>query len=342
MTKVLVTGGTGFVAGHVIDVLLQRGHSVLTTARSQEKAMAIHGSFKDVPKSKLETIVVPDIAAKGAFSALSTHSLEAVLHVASPIQFHYNVTDPKKDLIDPAVLGTTGVLHAIKESCPGVKRVVVTSSFAAILNPGLAASGAEKTYSEEDWSPLTIEDAYASPVSAYVVSKKSAEKAAWDFVANEKPNFTLSTINPPMIYGPVRLPPKTLAEVNTSNQLLAEMITGKHKGGLPPTALPLWVDVRDVALAHVKAMESDEAAGKRFFITSGFYSNAEMGKTVWDKFPDLRGKLPGLDTMGGAPNPNLKSFGYDTSRAEDVLGMKWTAYEKTVVDSVKSLKDLKD
>ncbi|KAH0431435.1 ketoreductase [Colletotrichum camelliae] len=349
MTKVLVTGGTGFVAGHVIDVLLQRGHSVLTTARSQEKAMAIHGSFKDVPKSKLETIVVPDIAAKGAFSALSTHSLEAVLHVATSIplvahqiQFHYNVTDPKKDLIDPAVLGTTGVLHAIKESCPGVKRVVVTSSFAAILNPGLAASGAEKTYSEEDWSPLTIEDAYASPVSAYVVSKKSAEKAAWEFVAKEKPNFTLSTINPPMIYGPVRLPPKTLAEVNTSNQLLAEVITGKHKSGLPPTALPLWVDVRDVALAHVKAMETDQAAGKRFFVTSGFYSNAKMGKIVWNKFPDLREKLPGLDSMGGAPNPNLKSFGYNTSRAEEVLGMKWTAYENTVVDSVKSLMDLKD
>ncbi|KAF4917976.1 Ketoreductase azaE [Colletotrichum viniferum] len=275
MIKVLVTGGTGFVAGHVIDVLLQRGHSVLTTARSQEKAMAIHGSFKDVPKSKLETIVVPDIAAKGAFSALSTHSLEAVVHVASP--FHYNVTDPKKDLIDPAVLGTTGVLHAIKESCPGVKRVVVTSSFAAILNPGLAASGAEKIYSEEDWSPLTIEDA---------------------------------------------LPPKTLADVNTSNQLLAELVTGKHKGGLPSTALPLWVDVRDVALAHVKAMEIDQAAGKRFFVTSGFYSNAEMGKIVWDDFPDLREKLPGLDVMGGAPNPNLKSFGYNTSRAEEILGMK--------------------
>ncbi|KAF0315290.1 ketoreductase [Colletotrichum asianum] len=327
MTKVLVTGGTGFVAGHVIDVLLQRGHSVLTTARPQEKAMAMHGSFKDVPKSMLETIVVPDIAAKGAFPALSTYSLEAVLHVASP--FHYNVTDPKKDLIDPAVLGTTGVLHAIKESCPDVKRVVVTSSFAAILNPGLAASGAEKTYSEEDWSPLTIEDTYTSP-------------AAWDFVANEKPNFTLSTINPPMIYGPVRLPPKTLAEVNTSNQLLAEVITGKHKGGIPPTALPLWVDVRDVALAHAKAMESDQAAGKRFFVTSGFYSNAEMGKIMWDKFPDLREKLPGLDAMGGAPNPNLKSFGYNTSRAEEILGMKWTAYENTVVDSVKSLMDLKD
>ncbi|KAJ0276577.1 hypothetical protein CBS470a_010737 [Colletotrichum nupharicola] len=258
------------------------------------------------------------------------------------IQFHYNVTDPKKDLIDPAVLGTTGVLHAIKEVCPGVKRVVVTSSFAAILNPGLAASGAEKIYSEDDWSPLTIEDAYASPVSAYVVSKKSAERVAWDFVANENPNFTLSTINPPMIYGPVRLPPKTLAEVNTSNQLLAEVITGKHKGGLPPTALPLWVDVRDVALAHVKAMETEQASGKRFLITSGFYSNPEMGKIVWDNFPDLREKLPGLDAMRGAPNPNLKSFGYSTSRAEEILGMKWTKYEMTVVDSVKSLMDLAD
>ncbi|KAF9871976.1 hypothetical protein CkaCkLH20_10608 [Colletotrichum karsti] len=338
MAKVLVTGGTGFVAGHVIDVLLQRGYSVLTTVRSEEKAEAIHASFRSVPRSRLETVIVPDIAANGALAALGSHGLEAVLHVASP--FHYNVKDPKKDLIDPAVLGTSGVLKAIKESCPDVKRVVVTSSFAAILNPRLAAEGTEKTYTEEDWSPLTIEDAYSSPTNAYVVSKLMAEKAAWDFVEKEKPGFTISTINPPMIYGPVILPPKSLASVNTSNQTLAGLITGKHKDGLPPTTLPLWVDVRDVALAHVKAIETDAAAGKRFFVTAGFYSNAEMGKIVWSKFPELRDRLPALSDMGGAPSPVLKSFGFDTSRSENVLGLTWTPYAKTVVDSVKSLASL--
>lgn len=252
-------------------------------------------------------------------------------------QFHFNVTDPKKDMIDPAVLGTTNVLKAVAESCPTVKRVVVTSSFAAILDPQLASTGAKKTYTEADWSPVTLEDAYANGLNAYIASKVLAEKAAWGFVGKEKPNFTLSTINPPMIYGPLRHPVKSLSSVNTSSELLAKVLAGKHKAGLPPTALPLWVDVRDVALAHVKAMELEEAAGKRFFITAGFYSNAEMGRAIWDHFPDLRDKLPDRNEMGGAPNQNLQSFGYDISEAERILDIKWTPYEKTVVDSVKSL-----
>lgn len=194
-----------------------------------------------------------------------------------------------------------------------------------------------KTYSEADWSPLTLQDSYTSPVNAYVVSKLMAERAAWDFMAQENPNFALSVINPPMVYGPVPYPVKSLSSVNTSNQLLMEVVTGKHKEGLPPTMMPLWADVRDVALAHVKAMELDEAAGKRFFITAGFCSNAELAEIIWKNFPELREKLPGKNQWGGAQNPNLQSFGYDTSRATKILGMEWTPFEKTVVDSVKSL-----
>ncbi|KAK7440667.1 hypothetical protein CaCOL14_013023 [Colletotrichum acutatum] len=308
MTKVLVTGGTGFVAGHVIDTLLKRGHSVITTVRSQEKSQALLGAYTDVSQDNLTTVIIPDIAVDGAFEGLGSLGLEAVIHVASP--FHYNVTDPKKDLINPAVLGTTGVLKAIKDSCPGVKRVVVTSSFAAILNPGLASV--------------------------------FAERAAWNFVETEKPNFTLSTICPPMIYGPVRLPVKSLSAINTSNQLLAEVILGKHKAGLPPTGLPLWVDVRDVALAHVRAMEVQGAGGKRFLTTAGFYSNKEMVNALWNSFPSMRERLPEPSRFGGVPSPALKSFGYNTSRAKDILGLEWTPYERTVVDSAISLDGLKE
>ncbi|KAK1446599.1 ketoreductase [Colletotrichum cuscutae] len=325
MTKVLVTGGTGFVAGHVIDTLLKRGHSVITTVRSQEKAQAVLDAYTDVSHDNFNTVIVPDIAAHGAFEG-----------------FHYNVTDPKKDLIDPAVLGTTGVLKAIEDSCPNVKRVVVTSSFAAILNPGLASMGAEKTYSEEDWSPVTLEDAYSNGMMAYVASKVFAERAAWNFVETEKPSFTLSTICPPMIYGPVKLPVKSLSTINTSNQLLAEVILGKHKAGLPPTGLPLWVDVRDVALAHVRAMEVQGAGGKRFLTTAGFYSNEEMANALWNSFPSMREKLPEPGSYGGAPSPASRSFGYNTSRAKEILGLQWTPYERTVVDSTISLDGLEE
>ncbi|KAM0188279.1 hypothetical protein ACHAPI_010675 [Fusarium lateritium] len=335
MTRVLVTGGTGFVAGHVIDVLLNRGHRVVTTVRSQEKAESIRKVFQGVSHDDLDFAVVPDIAAKDAFHGLDTYGLEAAIHVASP--FHYNVIDPKKDLVDPAVLGTTSVLRALHEFCPTVKRVVVTSSFAAILDPKLASTGAEKVYTEADWSPLTLEDAYGDAVIAYAASKALAEKAAWDFVTSNKPNYSLSTINPPMIYGPVKYPVKSLDSVNTSNQLLASIISGKQKDGLPPTGLPLWVDVRDVALAHVKAMETEGAAGKRFFVTAGHYSNMDLYRILYENFAELRDRLPDETNKGGDPSPVLKSFGYDNTQATTILGMEWIPYKKTIIDSAKSL-----
>ncbi|KAH7149821.1 ketoreductase [Dactylonectria estremocensis] len=331
MVKVLLTGGSGFLAGHVIDVLLKRGHSIVTTVRSEAKADKIRVTFPGLTKEDLDFFVVPDVAATGAFQGLADYGLDALIHVASP--FHYKITDAKKDLIDPAVLGTSGVLAAIKASCPTVKRVVVTSSFAAILNPGLMQSTEPKTYSEADWSPLTLEDAYHDPGSAYIVSKTFAEKAAWEFVEKEKPTFTLSTINPPMIYGPLKYPLESLQSINTSNQLMVDIITGQYKNGLPPTMMPLWVDVRDVALAHVKAMELDKAGSGRFLLAGGYYTNADFARIVYDNFPDLREKLPKDLTA----NVNLAPFGYDTTRATKILGMDWTPIEKTVVDSVKSL-----
>ncbi|KAF5535258.1 aldehyde reductase II [Fusarium phyllophilum] len=202
MTRVLVTGGTGFVAGHVIDVLLKRGHSVVTTVRSEQKAQSIRNEFQSVGKEKLEFAIVPDIAAEDAFQGLGAFGLEAAIHIASP--FHYNITDAKKDLIDPAVLGTTSVLDALHKTCPTVRRVALTSSFAAILDHKLSFTGAKKTYTEADWSPLTMEDAYSNPGLAYAASKAFAEKAAWDFIADKKPDFSLITICPPMVYGLVK------------------------------------------------------------------------------------------------------------------------------------------
>ncbi|KLP07166.1 aldehyde reductase II [Fusarium fujikuroi] len=335
MTRVLVTGGTGFVAGHVIDALLQRGHSVVTTVRSEQKAQLIRHEFQGVGEEKLDFAIVPDIAAKDAFQGLGAYGLEAAIHVASP--FHYNITDAKKDLIDPAVLGTTSVLDALHKTCPTVRRVALTSSFAAILDPKLSFTGAKKTYTEADWSPLTIEDAYSNPGLAYAASKALAEKAAWDFMADKKPHFSLTTICPPMVYGPVKYPVKSLDSVNTSNQLLADILNGKHKSGLPPTQLPLWVDVHDVALAHVKAVERQEAANKRIFVTAGYYSNQELYRILYENFADLRDRLPEEANKGGDPNPALDSFGFDVTRANTILGIDWIPYENTIIDSVKSL-----
>lgn len=124
MTRVLLTGGSGFIAVHVLEALLTQGHSVVTTVRSEAKAQMLRDTFPNYGKDKLDFAIVPDIAEEGAFdeAVKSDPPFEWVIHTASP--FHFNVTDTKKDMLDPAVIGTTGILKAIKKSAPSVKRVV--------------------------------------------------------------------------------------------------------------------------------------------------------------------------------------------------------------------------
>ena len=117
-------GGSGFIAAHVLDVLLERGHSVVTTVRTTEKGQKILDNHAKVPKDKLDFVIVEDIAKAGAFdnAVQSKPPFETIIHTASP--FHFNVTDTKKDLLDPAVIGTTGILQSAKKYAPTVKRVV--------------------------------------------------------------------------------------------------------------------------------------------------------------------------------------------------------------------------
>lgn len=124
MVRVLLTGGSGFIAVHCLESLLKQGHSVVTSVRSEKKAQMIRDTFPDVGKDNLDFVLVDDIARPGAFdeAVKSDPPFEWVLHTASP--FHFNVTDTKKDLLDPAIIGTTGILKAIKKNGPSVKRVV--------------------------------------------------------------------------------------------------------------------------------------------------------------------------------------------------------------------------
>jgi nucleoside-diphosphate-sugar epimerase len=327
--KVLLTGGSGFIAAHCVDYLLQRGHDVVITVRSDEKGQKILNNHPGTPSSKLSYVIVKNIAEEDAFdeAVKSEPPFEAVLHTASP--FHFNVTDPKKDLLDPAIIGTTGILRAVKKSAPSVKRVVITSSFAAILN----ASQHEKTYSEKNWNPITWEEAVQNPANAYRASKTFAEKAAWEFVEKEKPNFDVATINPPLVLGPVVHYFNSLDAINTSNERILKMVQGKFKDGLPPTGVYLFVDVRDVALAHVKAMEVPAAGGQRFFAVAGYMSNAGIADIIKNNFPDLADKLP-ADPKSDIPED---VYGFDNSKSKEVLGIEYKSFEKSVVDTVKSL-----
>ncbi|KAI1617504.1 hypothetical protein EDD36DRAFT_3316 [Exophiala viscosa] len=340
MPKVLVTGGTGFIAGHCIKQLLEKGYDVVTTVRDPEKGAKLVKTLTASGGSKLSYQIVKDVAQKGAFDEVvkSTPNLDFVLHTASP--FHYNVQDPVKDFLEPAVTGTTSILEAIKDSAPSVKRVVITSSFAAI-NHG--SNKKPPFYDESVWNPITWEEAAQDKTKAYRGSKTLAERAAWSFMDTARPTFDLVTINPSLVFGPAapHLSSGDLDSLNTSNLRILHMIQGKMKEKLEPTGFYSWVDVRDVAIAHVRALEVPGASGNRFLLLTDYYTNKRIAEVIASMSPELRKKLPAnLDEAEDDLPPPEERYLFSNKQSIEVLGIEYTSLDKSVKDTVQSLLEL--
>lgn len=337
MVNVLLTGGSGFIAAHILEQLLEQGHQVTTTVRSEEKAQKIRDAHKD-KADRLNVTIVPDVAVLGAFDEVAkTPGIEVVMHTASP--FHFKWTDGQKEVIEPALNGTNNILKAIKAFAPGVKRLIITSSFASIMDEA-KLEDPHHVFSEKSWNPATMDDFSRSRPTVYRLSKKYAEKAAWDFVANEKPNFDVATVCPPLVLGPVVHHLATLDNINTSNERIVALLQGKWKEEIPPTGpVQFWVDVRDAARAHVLAMDRPEAGGKRLLTTAGYFSNREILDIVRTNFPELEDRLPARDLKGGDAAPVDQICKYDNSDTVKALGIEWTSLESSMVELVKSIKD---
>jgi nucleoside-diphosphate-sugar epimerase len=198
---VLVTGGSGFLGIHCVNELLERSHRVRTTVRSAEKGEYLKKLFKR-HGDKLEYVIAEDLEKEGVFDE-AVKGVEGVLHTASP--FHFDAENAVLDkLVNPAVNGTNNVLNSIiKEK--GIKRVVVTSSFAAVLDRNAKGHAQmEKHYTEADWNQSDADESAElgnkqSGMNGYRASKTLAEKAAWNFVEAHQPTWDLVTINPPFI-----------------------------------------------------------------------------------------------------------------------------------------------
>ena len=251
-----------------------------------------------------------------------------------------------RDILDPAIKGTVGILKSIKAYAPAVRRVIVTSSFAAMVNPYQHAT----VYNESCWNPIKWEDALANTWEAYRSSKvimltprlpvapnlvqTFAEKAAWDFMRDETPSFDLSVLNPSMAFGPVAAQQMRGGALNTSNSRILDFIEGKAKQYLPKSDTFLWVDVRDAALGHVRAIEVPEAGGKRIFLTAGYYSNKRIVDAIRETHPELESKLPSIDIPDDLP---VDVYGYDNSRARELLGLEFHSLKDSIGDTVTSL-----
>jgi nucleoside-diphosphate-sugar epimerase len=192
MSTVLVTGGSGFIGSHAILQLLAAGHQVRTTVRSMKREADVRAMLKEggTDANDRLTFAVADLEKDGGWPEAMA-GCEYVLHVASP--FPKNVPKHEDELIVPAREGTLRVLRAARDA--GVKRVVLTSSFAAI---GYGHPRQEAPFDEKVWT-----NTESRGTTAYVKSKTLAERAAWDFIAKEGGSLELSVINPVGVFGPV-------------------------------------------------------------------------------------------------------------------------------------------
>lgn len=163
-----------------------------------------------------------------------------------------------------------------------------------------------------------------------------AERTAWDFIKDEKPNFDLAVINNTYTFGPIPRHLPTLDALNTSNHRIRDMVQGKMKDGLQPTGpVFTFVDVRDVAQAHVRAMSLPEAGGHRWYLVAEHFSNKRLADIIREAHPELADRLPPKDS--GVDDLPEKVYGFNNAKSRDILGIKYKTLEESVADTVKSI-----
>lgn len=252
-----VTGATGFIGGHLVERLMARGFAVRGTVRDLESADT--SVLRRLPHARERLdLVEADLLEPGSFDD-AVVGCDTVFHVASP--FVFTVTDPEQDLVAPAVQGTLNVLNACRAS-PTVRRVVLTSSIAALVG---RPDG--NVITEDDWNTHSQLDD-----NPYYYAKTQAERAAWRYMDDYQPSFDLVSINPSGVFGP-----SYRAAVNTSVAVIPDLMTGK----IPAiTDLDVsYVDVRDVADAHLLAGENPSANG-RYLCVAGVVTTRQLVETI--------------------------------------------------------------
>jgi nucleoside-diphosphate-sugar epimerase len=337
MSIVLVTGGSGFVAAHCILQLLAAGHQVRTTVRSLKREADVRAMLAQGGASSADRLAfaVADLE-RDAGWAEAVIGCEYVLHVASP--FPPTVPKDENELIVPAREGALRVLRASRDA--GVKRVVLTSSFAAI-GYGHAAQAAP--FDEKDWT--NVDGPANNDVRPYVKSKAIAERAAWDFMSREGGGLELAVVNPVGVFGPVLGP-----DYSTSILLVQRLLDGSMPGC--PKLYFGVVDVRDVADLHLRAMTDPAAKGERFLAVAGdFMSMLQIARVLRSRLGEAARKVPKREVpnwlvrLAALRDPAVKQIvpelgkvkNATNAKAKRVLGWNPRSNEEAVVATAESL-----
>lgn len=269
MEKALVTGGSGYVGGHLVDLLLREGYKVNATVRSlanPEKLKSLTELQARYP-DQLE-LFEADLVRPGSFEA-AMKGCDTVFHVASPFLLPEQIKDGQRELVDPALQGTRNVLGSV-DACDSVTRVVLTSTVGAIFGDYIDVPTLQGNVLQERFfnTTSTVEN------NPYHYSKVVAEQEAWA-ICNRQKRWTMVAINPGLILGPTLTP----SSDSGSLFLLDELLRGSFFYGAADFAFT-YVDVRDVALAHLRAALNEKASGRYILAEKGMISLFDMAKMI--------------------------------------------------------------
>jgi dihydroflavonol-4-reductase len=333
METVLVTGGTGFIGLHCLQQLLDKGYKVRTTIRSESRKQEVMDAMKKHSSNyeNLEFFIADLLNDDGWKEAVE--GSKYVLHVASP--FFLGEPENEDVFIKPAVEGTLRVLKACADA--DVQKVVLTSSFAAV---GYGHPREKEVYTEEDWSSVDGE------ISPYAKSKTLAEKAAWEFVENleESKKFELTVINPVAVTGPM-----LTSDIGSSNDFLLKLISGSMPAC--PKIHMGYIDVRDVAKAHIFSMTEEKTDGERIILSENEMFFAEVGKTLnkagfkkspTKEMPNFLVKIMSLfvgelKTLLSALN---RKGDIDKTKAKSFFNWDYISTEQSVTETAQQLQDM--
>ena len=336
---VLVTGGTGYIGSWVVKMLLEKGYTVRMTVRNKNKTQN-YAHLTDLAASsngKLE-IWEADLLQEGAFDE-AAQGVEAIIHMASPFTLRFK--DAQKELIDPAVKGTRNVLEAANRS-GSVKKVVLTSSVAAVHGDNVDM----KEQGLQEFTEAHFNTSSSPEHQPYSYSKVMAEKEAWR-IHDAQQNWKLVVINPSFVLGPA------LSKGSNSESLsfMKDLLTGRYRMGAPELYLG-FVDVRDVAEAHLLALEKDVAEG-RHILAERTASVLDIAGIVKQKFGN-KYKLPLMKSpkavlhlvgwMFGLTNKFIsRNVGHplklNAAKSKEELGLNYRPLDKTVEDMVLQMEE---